>query len=106
MDKEQLIKLAEIAGRQVESDSRNKLPYYIEAFNTRKFWQPHKDIAQAFECLEALGKDYDMCKSSYLDHQYDVEIFAKDPSTEYIKTHAKTINEAICNAVLKATEQG
>ena len=110
MDKEQLIKLAEIAGVEVKWNDEHEWDdgaFMIQVEdNDYSYWRPHEDLNQAFECLEALGKDYDMCKSSYLDHQYDVEIFAEEPSTDHIKTHAKTINEAICKAVLKATEQG
>ena len=116
MDKEQLIKLAVVAGvakhdcqLRTYSDGRVVLsiPDSSNPFTGKssRIWRPHEDIAQAFEVLEGLGQNYDICKSDYLTDSYRVEIFY-DNFNEDIEEDGPTVPEAICNAVLKATEQG
>ena len=109
MDKEQLIKLADIAGVKVKWNDEHEWDdgaFMIQVEdNDYSYWRPHEDLNQAFEVLEGLGQNYDICKSDYLTDSYRVEIFY-DNFNEDIEEDGPTVPEVIGNAVLKATEQG
>ena len=109
MDKEQLIKLAEIAGYEFcdENDFCEGSFWPTSEWEKKNgpgneidfdAWQPHKYIAQAFEVLEGCGYFYlidNMGKDRY-NIELNRSMYFEDMS----------LPEAICNAVLKATEQG
>jgi len=119
MDKEQLIKLAVVAGvaehdcqLRTYSDGRVELsipdPSNPFAGRSSRIWQPHEDIAQAFEVLE--GWDYSgmkMLKSVpiLVSISRCVQTETNFLQDEY-EAKGETLPEAICKAVLKATEQG
>ena len=106
MDKEQLIKLAVVAGlknAEIMTDeiSGEKFVSFLDEFDCWTFWRPHKDIAQSMEVLE--GGDYGyQIHYTKRDKLYRVRIKRKN----VYWGHSKTLPEAICKAVLKATEQG
>ena len=116
MDKEQLIKLAEVAGYEViQCDVQPEIWRAgidgIDIHTIGVGWQPHKDISQAMELLEGLdcpeyswnvgGPDH-AAKLPYCE--IGKNVYKK--SYDYVETSAETLPEAICNAVLKAMEQG
>ena len=100
--------MAEIAGVKVKWNDEHEWDdgaFMIQVEdNDYSYWRPHEDLNQAFEVLEGLGQNYDICKSDYLTDSYRVEIFY-DNFNEDIEEDGPTVPEAICNAVLKATEQ-
>jgi len=85
MDKEDLIKLAKIAGYGLD-------------FNK---WQPHKDISQAMEVLLATGKSY--CISHYKVGNPQYTRHLCEINGEYSGEYSTLLPEAICQSVLKAT---
>ena len=111
MDKEQLKKLAEVAGsREVCFSPLTKqlqgvpLVWFDE-------WQPHKDITQAFEVLEGL-----ISSDGLVDYYHMVNDIGNTwrcflhmayDSIEICQSYSEeSLPDAICKAVLKATEQG
>ena len=118
MDKEQLIKLAVVAGYEfreaIDESSHSSFEREEQLVHATKssmcfyYWYPHKNIAQAFEVLE--GWDY-----SGMKMLKSVPILVSISRCVQTETHfiqdeyeakGETLPEAICNAVLKATEQG
>ena len=91
MKKEDLLKLADLLDRN---------PMY-----NCDLWEPHNNLNQAFECLEALGRDYDInClgktdlgKNGIVGYQVTINPEQKD---EYSYLDL-TLCLAICNAILK-----
>jgi len=107
MDKEDLIKLAEIAGIQVKWNE--EFEWEDPCFMVQEddvdvhYWRPHEDLNQAFEVLESTG--YKWTLQSVEDCMDKiVYVFADRIAQGY----AATLSEAICQAVLKASnnEQG
>lgn len=101
MNKEQLKKLAEIAGyeKSVYTSMPNLLVHDMDYKNmTFSSWQPHKDIAQAFEVLEGLRYEYGI--STYKSNGY--RMYLVDIEDEYGESSesADNLPEAICRAVL------
>ena len=91
MKKEDLIKLAEIAGHATQ---------VMEAGIWLQNWQPDKDIAQAFEVLDSYVNNF---VSSHSDMGFVCNIYATQNSRKQIaEGRGKTRPEAICQAVLKA----
>ena len=114
MKKEDLIKLAGIAkkdyweSKDTEGESDGQGVYFNNPDHKNFYqWQPHKSIAQAFECLDK----YDYFISRYKTllegepcpyFEVDIEIGDK---IEYTAM-AENLPEAICQAVLKAQGEG
>lgn len=105
MDKEQLVKLAEIAGVKVKWNDEHEWDdgaFMIQVEdNDYSYWRPHEDLNQAFECLEKTG--YKWTLQSVEDCMDKIVYVYAD---QIAQGYAATLAEAICNAVLKATEQG
>jgi hypothetical protein len=119
MTKEELIKLAEVAGYDVCLDSTEKMYLCYSEFRdlhtctltitleecpkskSFKEWQPHKDIAQAFEVLEKYPNHF---LSSHNGH-YICNILDSEGNTRAIGYSSSVAPEdVICKAVLKALE--
>jgi len=106
--------LANIAGYTVEDTTVFGLERTYALFKDGSFdsnfraWQPHKDIAQAFEVLEGLGNDNVFLSKSNIktDVSWEVEIWDIGLEDESIIIVSDSLTLAICKAVLKATEQG
>jgi len=98
MNKQDLIKLAKIAGHDFIV---NLMDAEFEVLN----WNPHKDIAQAFEVLEGWRKldieneAFIRVRSSYNGGDYCVSLTTANVGSGKLP-------EAICKAVLKAIEGG
>ena len=95
MNKEQLKKLAEVAGKSI---------FQMMDYDGMKSWQPHKNIEQAFQVID----NYDYFISRYKTllegepcpyFEVDIEVDKKEYSAM-----AETLPEAICKAVLKAVD--
>ena len=114
MKKEDLIKLAEIAEysfkKATDRKSHSSFERADQLIHKVKlglgfiYWQPHKDIAQAFEVL-------DMFKNNYISRHSDrfiCEIYDNEDSRNLVsRAEGEWACEAICQAVLKASnEQG
>ena len=113
MDKEQLIKLAVVAGYAKKyigsTGQRGSGDFYCKdglGIEVQE-WQPHKDIAQAMQLAQQAQKkgiaeivihinSWDWL--TYIDSNFDEHVLANDGT--------QNIEELICKAVLKATEQG
>ena len=116
-----LIKLAEIAGYNKKPCSPEDC--YIKGNRNEiwmnqnriyvKVWQPHIDIAQAFEVLEGLGNPFTIDRECQNDELwYEVDIYSmdskwvigkNDPYNDNSDNHKLPIS--ICMAVLKPTRR-
>jgi len=108
MSKEDLIKLAEVAGYKLQwprgitfesAEQQDQLFYTSDKSNKHlelDQWQPHLDIAQAMEVLEAF------------DYYYEVRMFEGGYMIALDKRYYFTckLPEAICQSVLRATTGG
>lgn len=112
MDKEQLIKLAEIAGYECQlrtySDGAVELsiPDSSNPFAGRgsKNWRPQNDIAQAFEVLTGFDNVF-LSKSNIRNNvSWEVEIWDIGLENKLFLIVSDSLPEAICNAVLKAVD--
>jgi len=110
MDKEQLIKLAEIAGVKVKWNDEHEWDdgaFMIQVEdNDYSYWRPHEDLNQAFEVLNSFD-NWDMSKGTVVGSK-DIfhQITINDSHDWYESKINESLPEAICNAILKATEQG
>ena len=112
MDKEQLIKLAVVAGYKVDYFGSGKIAHFTHPstgqIHTFDAWQPHKDISQAFEVLEGCGLPYELRKGKFYSinppKKFSCVLYTKGERA--LSSLYETLPEAICKAVLKATEQG
>ena len=98
MTKQDLIKLAEVAGHEQQVK---------EAGQWLRDWQPHIDIAQAFEVLEGFNGIWDI---SSAHAEYECELFPTNPiktdkGNEFYSHISDSLPNAICQAVLKANKQ-
>lgn len=97
MNQAELLKLAEVAGKIVHFEYHK---CYLEGDDglCDEFWYPHKDLNQAFECLENC------------DYCYKIEKLPRSPYELYcIELHEEMViqgplPEAICKAVLEASK--
>jgi hypothetical protein len=96
MKKEELLKLAEIAGVEVRDVNEN-LIWIQEDGHDCTPWAPDVNLDEAFECLNSLGKDYDI---TCIDKVYEVTISPEYP--DEVSFRGPKLAEAICEAVLKA----
>jgi len=109
MTKEELIKLAEVANKKLmkeceyNSEAGDDLICDVDTDVAFKYWQPDKDITQAFEVLDTFD-DYELTK--YKDeggHHCDLRIFDEEGDLLAI-AQDRLIEKCICEAVLKALE--
>ena len=103
MKKEDLLKLAKIAGVVKITQPANHL---FESWTNGKVryigWQPHEDLNQAFECLEGWKKG-DIERKAFIrvTSSYDGGDYSVCLSNYNIESN-KSLSLAICKAVLKA----
>lgn len=117
MKKEDLLKLAEIAGRDLYIDKDFEPPFVTVISKRSKgsfdLWRPHEDLNQAMECLEfwkVLDIDNHVNikwhgveaedEGAYLGH-WSV-ILSRNSSTIHTVNELHSLSIAICKAVLKA----
>ena len=103
MKKDDLLKLAEIAGKEHRSDDDGAMylndPRYTNHWTIP--WLPHEDLNQAMECLEALATEWDLFKTK--DGLYNISILiGANPKDWQVFKGFDSLAIAICKAVLKA----
>lgn len=92
MTKEQLKKLAEVAGKSV---------FQMMDYDGMKSWQPHEDVRQAFEVLNAL-RNYEINKCP-IAAVVTVSVWnEKKGVTEIFESVGCSLPKTICEAALKA----
>lgn len=109
MSKDDLIKLAELAGYSCKISVRrsrwNRLCKNNQIKIYFKDWQPNKDIAQAFEVLEGWRK-FDIHRSAFIKVRSDYNGGDYCVSLTTANVGSGRLPEAICQAVLKAQGEG
>ena len=111
MKKEELLKLAEIAGKEHRSDDDGAMylndPRYTNHWTIP--WLPHEDLNQAMECVDGTDTIVDMEIVKIGSKGFAVYLYGPVVGGDSIpwpklsvKGEGETRAEAICKAVLKA----
>ena len=115
MNKQDLIKLAEVAELEIRVANEN-LIWIQEDGHDSVPWEPHENIAQAFEVLEGWRLEDDLRHymiSSPKQHTcievYELDLYCYDSEGflhEVVNGQHEVLSQAIFQAVLRANEAG
>ena len=108
MTKQDLIKLAEVAkhGVEIHKDKIHAVYMHNEGWREKTIiWQPHIDIAQAFEVLDNIDKKlFQITIHIGLNHSH-IEFWINGEWCDDVNENNIPLPELICQAVLKANKQ-
>jgi hypothetical protein len=114
MKKDDLLKLAEIARVEVDTHDFGNDVFILGVLPDMKYcWSPHRNLNQAFECVDGTDIIVDMEIVKIGSKGFAVYLYGPVVGGNSIpwpklsvKGEGKTRAEAICKAVLKVGEEG